>query len=226
GNKAALLAAVLDEATAGPDAPRSAGEFMQERAGASGGGIQGLSTLLADWIADVNERSTEIQTLIQQTAAVYPEVAALARERGERRRAGFVRAASVARTRGGLAAGTSDEQAAAALWSPGHPTVFRSVRAARNSFIATVSSGSVGTGVPSNATTGAASRVLETSHSASADCNDSAGASVKSVFSPRSRANSKMLAWVVPSRIARPVPGVIRVSPWRISTDDDGPSST
>lgn len=127
GNKAALLAAVLDEATAGPDAPRSAGEFMQERAGASGGGIQGLSTLLADWIADVNERSTEIQTLIQQTAAVYPEVAALERERGERRRAGFVRAASVARTRGGLATGTSDEQAAAAIWSLGHPTVFRSL---------------------------------------------------------------------------------------------------
>lgn len=127
GNKAALLAAVLDEATAGPGAPRSAGEFMQERAGASGGGFQGLSTLLADWIADVNERSTEIQTLIQQTAAVYPEVAALERERGERRRAGFVRAASVARTRGGLVTGASDEQAAAAIWSLGHPVVYRSL---------------------------------------------------------------------------------------------------
>lgn len=126
GNKAAVLAAVLDEATAGPGAPRSAGEFMQERAGASGGGLQGLSTLLADWIADVNERSTEIQTLIQQTAAVYPEVAALDRERGERRRAGFVKAASVARTRGGLV-GTSDEEAAAAIWSLGHPLVFRSL---------------------------------------------------------------------------------------------------
>lgn len=126
GNKSALLAAVLDETMAGPGAPRSAGEFMQERAGASGGGIAGLSALLADWIADVNERSTEILTLIQQTAAVYPEVAALERERAERRRAGFVRAASVARTRGGLA-GVSDEQAAAAIWSLGHPLVFRSL---------------------------------------------------------------------------------------------------
>ena len=117
---------LLDEVTAGPGAPRSAGEFMQERAGASGGGISGLSTLLADWIADVNERSTEILTLIQQTAAVYPEVAALERERAERRRAGFVRAASVARTRGGLS-GVSDEHAAAAIWSLGHPLVFRSL---------------------------------------------------------------------------------------------------
>jgi AcrR family transcriptional regulator len=127
GNKAALLAAVLDEATTGPDAPRSADEFMQGRAGASGGGIAGLSTLLADWIAEVNGRSTEILELIHQTAAVYPEVAALERERGERRLAGFVRAASVARSRGGLASGATDVGAAAAIWSLGHPQVYRSL---------------------------------------------------------------------------------------------------
>lgn len=126
GNKAALLAAVLDQATAGPGAPRSVSEFMAERADATGG-VTGLSRLLADWIAEVNERSTEILTLIHQTAAVYPEVAALERERGEKRLAGFGRAAAVARERGGLTTGLSETQAAAAIWSLGHPQIFHSL---------------------------------------------------------------------------------------------------
>ena len=126
GNKAALLAAVLDQATAGPGAPRTVTEFMQERADATGG-IAGLSGLLADWIAEVNERSIEVLTLINQTAAVYPEVAALERERGERRLAGYGKAAAVALGRGGLMGGQSKEQAAAAIWSLGHPQVFRSL---------------------------------------------------------------------------------------------------
>ncbi|MEX1079569.1 MAG: TetR/AcrR family transcriptional regulator [Homoserinimonas sp.] len=126
GNKAALLAAVLDQATTGPGAPRSVSEFMQERADLTGG-ITGLSRLLADWIAEVNERSTEILTLIHQTAAVFPEVAALERERGERRLSNYGRAAAVARARGGLTAGTTDAEAAAAIWSLGHPQIYRSL---------------------------------------------------------------------------------------------------
>jgi AcrR family transcriptional regulator len=126
GNKAALLAAVLDQATAGPDAPRSVSEFMQHRADATGG-LTGLSRLLADWIAEVNERSIEILTLIHQTATVYPEVAALERERGERRLANYARVAEVARRRGGLTVGSSDAQVAAAIWSLGHPQTYRSL---------------------------------------------------------------------------------------------------
>ena len=126
GNKAALLAAVLDQATAGPDAPRSVSEFMQERADATGG-LAGLSRLLADWIAEVNERSTEILTLIHQTAAVYPEVAALERERGDRRLTNYGKVAEVARGRGGLKAGSSDAEVAAAIWALGHPQAHRSL---------------------------------------------------------------------------------------------------
>lgn len=126
GNKAALLAAVLDQATAGPDAPRSVSEFMQHRADATGG-LTGLSRLLADWVAEVNERSNEILTLIHQTATVYPEVAALERERGERRLANYGRVAEVARRRGGLTVGSSDAQVAAAIWSLGHPQTYRSL---------------------------------------------------------------------------------------------------
>jgi AcrR family transcriptional regulator len=126
GNKAALLAAVVDQATAGPDAPRSVSEFMQERAGATGG-VTGLSRLLADWIAEVNAGSTEILALIRQTAAVYPEVASLERERGERRLSNYGRAAALARTRGGLTNGLSDAEAAASIWSLGHPQAYRSL---------------------------------------------------------------------------------------------------
>ncbi|HEU4807797.1 MAG TPA: TetR/AcrR family transcriptional regulator [Homoserinimonas sp.] len=126
GNKAALLAAVLDQATAGPDAPRSVSEFMQDRTDATGG-VTGLSRLLADWIGEVNERSTEILALIHQTAAVYPEVAALERERGERRLNNYGRAVAVARSRGGLTSGPSEAEAAAAIWSLGHPQIYRSL---------------------------------------------------------------------------------------------------
>jgi AcrR family transcriptional regulator len=126
GNKAALLAAVLDQATAGPDAPRSVSEFMQDRADATGG-LTGLSRLLADWVAEVNERSTEILTLIHQTAAVYPEVAALERERGERRLTNYARVAEVARSRGGLTGDSSDADVAAAIWALGHPQAYRSL---------------------------------------------------------------------------------------------------
>ncbi|MHA6670270.1 TetR/AcrR family transcriptional regulator [Homoserinimonas sp. A447] len=126
GNKAALLAAVLDQVTAGPDAPRSVSEFMQARADATGG-LTGLSRLLADWIAEVNERSNEILTLIHQTAAVYPEVAALERERGERRLSNYGKVAAVARSRGGLTSGSSDAQVAAAIWALGHPQSYRSL---------------------------------------------------------------------------------------------------
>ena len=126
GNKAALLAAVVDRQATGPDAPRSASEFLQEREDATGG-LAGLSGLLADWIAEVNAGSTDILTLIHQTAAVYPEVAALERERGERRLTNYGRAAALARARGGLRSGTSDAEAAASIWTLGHPQAYRSL---------------------------------------------------------------------------------------------------
>jgi AcrR family transcriptional regulator len=126
GNKAALLAAVLDQATAGPGAARPVAEFLQERSGGVHG-LDGLSTLIADWIAEGNERSDEVVTLIHQTAAVYPEVAALENERAERRLKNYGLVAAVARARGGLSSGMTEVEVAAAIWALGHPQVYRSL---------------------------------------------------------------------------------------------------
>lgn len=126
GNKAAVLAAVLDQATAGPDAPRPVAEFLAGRAGTTGG-LDGLIRLLGDWFTEVNERSTEVVTLINQTAAVYPEVAALERERADRRLKNYGLAAAAARARGGLTSGMTDAEAAAAVWALGHPQAYRSL---------------------------------------------------------------------------------------------------
>ena len=126
GNKAALLAAVLDQATAEPGGPRPVAEFLQERPG-SVHGLGGLSDLLADWIADVNQRSDEVVTLIHQTAVVYPEVAALESERGERRLKNYGLVAAVARARGGLSSGMTETEVAAAVWALAHPQVYRSL---------------------------------------------------------------------------------------------------
>jgi AcrR family transcriptional regulator len=125
GNKAALLAAVLDQA-GGPDGQRTVADFMAAR-GHADATLDGLIRLLADWLFEVNERSIEVTTLIRQTAAVYPEVAALERERAARRLKNYGLAAASARTRGGLTAGMSETQAAAAIWSLGHPQVYASL---------------------------------------------------------------------------------------------------
>lgn len=126
GNKAAVLAAVLDQAAAGPDAPRPVADFLQERADRTAD-LAGLVTLLADWFTEVHERSMDVFELISQTAAVYPEVAALEQERSERRLANYLKAAHTARTRGGLSSGMTDAEAAAAIWSLAHPQAYRSL---------------------------------------------------------------------------------------------------
>ena len=126
GNKAAVLSAVLDVAAAGPDAPRPVADFLQDRADNTAD-LAGLTQLLADWFTDVHERTVEVFELIRQTAAVYPEVAALERERADRRLANYRTAAESARARGGLNSGMTNAQAAAAIWALAHPQAYRSL---------------------------------------------------------------------------------------------------
>lgn len=126
GNKATVLSAVLDLAAAGPDAPRPVAEFLQERADSTAD-LPGLIQLLADWFTEVHERTVEVFELIRQTAAVYPEVAALERERAERRLNNYRMAAETARARGGLGSGMTDAEAAASIWALGHPQAYRSL---------------------------------------------------------------------------------------------------
>ncbi|WP_427172263.1 TetR/AcrR family transcriptional regulator [Arthrobacter sp. 92] len=125
GNKAALLSAVLDAAASGPGA-RQVLELMQERTrNAPDRGA--LMVVLADWFVEVHQRTGRIMTVISQAAAVDPDVAALEQHRALQRLERYHEAAAAVRERGGLTSGMTDGEAAAAIWSLGHPQTFRAL---------------------------------------------------------------------------------------------------
>ena len=124
GNKAAVLSAVLDVVAAGPDAPTPVRAFMDERSRATRT-LPELMDLLASWFAEVHPRSADIFHVIRQAAVVDPEVAELEQARASQRLTNYTLAAGHVRARGGLTSGLSDDEAAAVIWSIGHPDVYR-----------------------------------------------------------------------------------------------------
>lgn len=125
GNKAAVLSAVLDAAASGPNAPRPVPEFMAERS-RQAPDAAALLDLLADWFVEVNERTAPIQWTIRQAAAMDEDVAELERARSRQRLRNYGLAAAALRERGGLGTMTDDE-AAATIFTLGHPTAYRSL---------------------------------------------------------------------------------------------------
>ncbi|MET1065456.1 MAG: helix-turn-helix domain-containing protein [Arthrobacter sp.] len=126
GNKAALLSAVLDSAAAGPGAPAGVLEVMRERT-RQAADLEALVAVLADWFVEVHPRTAGINAVIAQAAAVDDTVAGLERRRGQQRLRRYEEAAAAARARGGLSSGMSDAEGAAAIWSLGHPRVYRAM---------------------------------------------------------------------------------------------------
>ncbi|MGO4193101.1 TetR/AcrR family transcriptional regulator [Arthrobacter sp. YAF17] len=126
GNKAALLSAVLDSAAAGPGAQAGVLDFMRERT-RQAADFQALVDVLADWFVEVHPRTAGINAVIAQAAAVDDSAAQLERDRGQQRLRRYGEAAAAARTLGGLSSGMSDAEAAAAIWSLGHPQVYRAL---------------------------------------------------------------------------------------------------
>lgn len=125
GNKAAVLSAVLDAAASGPNAPTPVPEFMVERS-RQAPDAAAILDLLADWFVEVNTRTAPIQWVIRQAAAVDTDAAELERARSRQRLRNYGLAATALRERGGLGA-TTDGEAAATIWTLGHPTAYRSL---------------------------------------------------------------------------------------------------
>ncbi|MEO6944759.1 MAG: TetR/AcrR family transcriptional regulator, partial [Lacisediminihabitans sp.] len=126
GNKAAVLSAVLDAAVSGPNAPTPVPEFMAERTRTAQNAAE-LLDILADWLLEANERTAAISRIILQAAAVDEDAAELERARSQQRLRNYGLAAAALRERGGLQGGMTDDQAAATLWSIGHPTAYRAL---------------------------------------------------------------------------------------------------
>lgn len=126
GNKAAVLSAVLDAAAAGPNSPEGVLALMRARA-ARTEDLDSLITVLADWFVEVHFRIGPVLDVISQAAAVDPAVEKLQTDRALQRLERYEEVAAAARARGGLSSGMSDADAAAAIWSLGHPQGYRTL---------------------------------------------------------------------------------------------------
>jgi len=127
GNKPALLSAVLDAAVTGPNAPATVPEFMRERTSRAAD-FPALAGVLADWFAEGLPRSGAVFTAIAQAAAVDPAVAQLRDARARQRMEHYREAAAAVRERGGLTGGMGDGDAAAIIFTIGHPDTYASLR--------------------------------------------------------------------------------------------------
>lgn len=123
GNKAAVLSAVLDMEASGRKDRLSVPELMTAR-------VDGTTTpsevvnVLSDWFLEVNARTADIWTVIHQAAAVDESAARVQKERDEQRLRNYLLAAAALRERGALEK-TTDEEAAAMIWTIGHPESYR-----------------------------------------------------------------------------------------------------
>jgi AcrR family transcriptional regulator len=126
GNKAALLSAVLDAAASGPHSPSNVLELMRKRT-AEAADFDALIAVLADWFVEVHRRTGPVVGVIAQAAAVDPAAEKLQTARALQRLERYREAAAAVRARGGLTSGMSDADAAAAIWSLGHPQAYRTL---------------------------------------------------------------------------------------------------
>jgi AcrR family transcriptional regulator len=126
GGKAAVLSAALDLASARPADGESEAASLRSRIGGAGSAAEVLR-ILTDWIADLNERTSGVHRVISQASGVDPDIAELETRRSTQRLLHYGEVASALRSRHSLRGGLSDHEAAAAVWSLGHPQAYRSL---------------------------------------------------------------------------------------------------
>lgn len=122
GSKRAVLSRVLDYRVQGKHAPTPVREFLGDRV-RKAREARAMVALLAEWFAIGAAAALPIFRVIREAAATEPEIAALERQRAEQRLAGYTEAARDLRARGGLANELTDDDAAAYIWTIGHPDI-------------------------------------------------------------------------------------------------------
>jgi AcrR family transcriptional regulator len=123
GGKRAVLSRVIDFTAAGPEAPTSVPAFMQERTAAAARPDE-IVEMLADWFVDVHARMGNVWEIVAQAAAVDRTVAELELQRARQRFRNYHDAAAALAKLGGLG-GLAATEAAAVIWTLGHPLVRR-----------------------------------------------------------------------------------------------------
>jgi AcrR family transcriptional regulator len=124
GSKRDLLSRVLDFAAAGDKAPVPVPQFMRQQAESAPDPERMLDQVVEFWRGGL-ERTAPVFRVIHQAAALDPEIARLERERAEQRLRNYGDAAHLLAQRGALREGISEGDAAAVMYSIGHPDVYR-----------------------------------------------------------------------------------------------------
>jgi AcrR family transcriptional regulator len=124
GSKRQVLGGVIELAVRGPDYPAPPSEAVGQRIRAASDPAIILQ-LLVDWLAGAHERTAAISVAIREGAAVDPELAELEHTLADQRFTGYREAARELARRRGLRHGLGADQAAATIWSLGHPDTYR-----------------------------------------------------------------------------------------------------
>ena len=124
GPKPTLLSAYLDLLAAGEEAPTPVPAFMERRTREAPNAAARIA-LLADWFADVNRRTAALWQVLAQAAAADPAIAALATSRALQRLRNYGKGMAIMGQLGELRPGLEPEQAAALVWSVGHPQTYQ-----------------------------------------------------------------------------------------------------
>ena len=124
GSKRDVLGGVIELTVRGPAYPAPPSESVGQRIRAADDPAV-IIALLVDWLAEVHSRTAEISVAIREAAAVDSELAELEQILADERYAGYRQAAQELARRGGLRNGLGPEQAAATIWSLGHPDTYR-----------------------------------------------------------------------------------------------------
>ena len=124
GAKRDVLSMVLDFAAAGEHAPVPVPTFMQARAEPETDPRRIIEQLVEFWSSAL-ARTAPIFRVIRQAAALDPEVADFERRRAEQRLHNYGRAAHLLALRGGLRPNLGEDEAAAIIFTVGHPDAYR-----------------------------------------------------------------------------------------------------
>lgn len=126
GSKRDILSRVLDFAVAGERAPTPVPQFMREQAERESDPRQLITQLVELW-RNAFHRTAPVFRIMREAAAADPEIAALERSRTNQRLRNYQEAARLLAERGGLRAGISIDEAAAAIFAVGHPETHRAL---------------------------------------------------------------------------------------------------
>jgi len=126
GSKRDLLSRVLDFAAAGERAPAPVPQFMRERAEREPNPRRIIAQLIEFWRVAL-PRTAPVFRIIREAAAADPEIAVLERDRSAQRLSNYRQAAQLLADRKALRAGTSIDNAAAAIFAIGHPETYRAL---------------------------------------------------------------------------------------------------